>query len=324
MANPIVDASKAKYFPEMLIEGLNEPTVSVAGQRVAGYIFDDRRCVVENINVEAGIATMDMVVSADSAEKCRITTNVPTVGDDRHIQKIVAKETLDLTLIHTAAGPTANVWSRWNMTFRKPMPVDKIREDKQLDTEEIPIADMTHLEDFLSLGTIGYNQSLMNIDPNKMFEEIVCVDRMLPVIVAGGNTVVGGSAINVPNPNSQLIVLLGVMFDNTILATPDDTYICVDRDINANYMRIDTTCMPGTTYVPCYVPAIKKLEVRIESATGIAANECGFIYGVRPLSVGDHLRWALGFPGAPIARSNAMALATRYPDIVKRMQAGLI
>jgi hypothetical protein len=193
-----------------------------------------------------------------------------------------------------------------------------------LDTVEGPIADLVHLEDFLSLGTISYYQSLAKIDPAKMFDDVIPVDKVLPVIAAGGESIVGGTAINVPNPNSQLIVLLGVSFDSSAMATPDDTFLVVDRDTDPDYMKLDVTGMPDNGYLPCYVPAIKKLEVRIESTTGIVASPCGFYYGVRKLNVGDHIRWNLGFPNAPLARADAQALITKYPDIAKRMQAGLI
>lgn len=53
--------------------------------------------------------------------------------------------------------------------------------------------------------------------------------------------------------------------------------------------------MPDNVYIPCYVPATKKIECRIESATGTGVNtvDAGFVYGVRPLSIADHIAWGL-------------------------------
>ena len=322
MATPIIDPSKTKFFPEMLIEALNEPTITTAEAKVASYNWTERRCIVENIEPFTQTANCDLIVMADSVEKARIRSDSVTLRDVRRKHKIAARETLDISLQMTA-GAAANVRTYWNMTFRRPLPVDKIREGKQLDTNEDSIAQMTNLEDYLSFGAIPYHQSLMNIDPNKIFEEVIPVEKVLTAIAANGESIIGGQSIPA---NDQLLVLLGIMVDTTNLpATPSDTFFCVDRDIDANYMRLDCSAMPDNVYIPCYVPATKKIECRIESATGTGVNtvDAGFVYGVRPLSIADHIAWGLEFKSAN-DRSKAQALVTKYPTLAKRIQAGLI
>lgn len=326
MATPVVDPSKIKYFPEMLPEALNEPSVSVAGQKVASYNMSDRRCVIENIECMTPTANLDLVVSTDSGEKCRIRSDSPANNDPRRYHKISARETMDFSAIMTAGGPTANVRFRWNMTFRRPLPIDKRREGAQLDTEEGPISELVNLDDNLSLGTIPYWQSLMHIDPAKLFDDVIPVDKELAAMAAASESVVGGSPINVPNPNSQLIVLLGVMIDRTALpATPSDTFLVIDRDIDSDYVRLDVTAITSNQYIPCYIPALKKLEVRVESATGSGGGviPVGFSYGIRKLNVADYIRWKLPY-NSPIARSDAQALISKYNSTAKKIQAGMI
>lgn len=327
MANAILDPDKAKYFPEMGIEILNETSVTTAGQSVAQYTLNDRIAILENAEVFTGTALVDMVISADSHERARIRSDVPLLADTKRYNKITAKETLDVTLIHTAGGPTSNIRSRWNLTFRRPLPADKVRDKKQLIDEEKTVSDMTNLEDYISFGIIPYNQSLLKIDPAKHFEDIVPVERKLAAMAASSESIIGGSEISVPNPDTQVLVLLGLMFDTTCFGagTADDTFIIVDRDNDPTYMKIDVTGMPDNLYMPCYIPAIKKLKVYVSSATGTGGNTvpCGFTYGVRPLNVADYIRWGLK-PASTKATLDMQNLIKNYPETAQRLKAGMI
>ena len=323
MAQPVIDPSRAKYMPEMLPEILNEASVSTTGCRIASYVLRDRRAVIENAHVFTQTANLDFVVSCDSLERARIRSNVYSLTDRLRYNKFVAKDTIDFSAIMTAGGPTANVRSGWHITFRKPLPVDKLREGAALDSTEETIADSVNLADNLNLGTIPYYQSLMNIDPAKMFDQIIPVEKSMAALAASSEAQIGGSQIPA---NGNLVVLLGIMVDTTPLtASPDDTFIVVDRDADADYIKVDVTGMPDNLYVPCYIPAVDKLDVRIESTTGSGGSTipCGFVYGTRKLTVGDYIRWELGYR-SPIARSEAMTLISRYPELAKRIQAGLL
>lgn len=325
MANPIVDPSKVKYFPEMLIECINESSVTTTGQKVASYLMTDRRAVVENAEVYNQTANMDLVISADGIEKARIRSDSHTLRDPCRYHKLSAKETLDFSLIMTAGGPTSDVRSRWNITFRRPLAVDKIRDDVQLDTDELALSNDLHLDEHLSFGTIPHNQSLLNIDPAKLFDDVIPVERNMAIIAAGGESVIGGRKLDIPSPNSQLYVLLGVMVDQDLIVagTADDTFLVVDRDNDPDYMKLDVSGMTDLQYVPCFVPCIKSLNVRIKSTSGTAAGGAGFIYGIRDLTVADHLRWNIPF-NSPVARSDAQKLVTDNPKLAKSIQAGVI
>jgi hypothetical protein len=327
MANPIIKPDKAKYFPEMLIEAINQASISTNGESIASYSLIDRRCTVENPEVHTQTANLDLVITADSTERARIRSNAQTLQDRNRYIKIRARETVDFSGIMTAGGPTTNVRSRWNMTFREPLVVDKLREKGQLDSVEDSLVKDLHLEENMSFGTIPHNQSLLNIDPSKLFDDVIPVEKNMTAMGASSSSIIGGSAINIPNPNSQVAVLLGVMIDTTCFGagTPDDTFIIVDRDTDPEYMKLDVTALPDFTYLKCYVPAIKKLEVRIESTTGTGGNTvpCGFIYGIRNLNVADHIRWKLPFNSAT-ARSDAQKLVTDWPKTAKGIQAGVV
>ena len=326
MASPIVDPAKVKYFPEMLPEILNEPSVTTAGQRVASYVLSDRMLTIEQASVVTQTAALDMIVSSDSRERARIRSDAYVLTDPFRRTKITARESAEIRLQHATGGPTANVRSGWEMTFRKPLAVDKLRAGITLDTTEQPIADALHIAENLALGMIPYNKSLLKLDHSSLFTDVIPVEKTMAAIAAGGKSIIGGSAISSATINDQLIVLLGVMIDPTCLAggAPSDTFVVVDRDNDPNYIKLDITGMPAMLYVPCYIPAINKLEVRVESTTGTAANtvHCGFMYGVRPLNFMDHLKWESPY-NSPLARTKSLDIFRQYPSQVQAMLAGV-
>jgi hypothetical protein len=324
MAIAVVDPSKAKYFPEMIPEVLNETSVTTGGNQVAQYILQDRIATLENFAVFTQTANLNGVVTCDSREVIRSRSDAPSLTDPRRYSKVTARESIDVSLVMASGGPTANVRSSWFITTRKPLAVDKLRRGDVLDDAEKAVSDAVALGDYIDLGVIPRHQSLLNIDPSKMFDDIVIVERNMAAIAAGGEAVIGGKAINAYN---KLIVLLGVYVDTGILAagTPDDTFFIVDRDADTALMKLDITGMPDNLFVPCYIPAIDKLNVRITSTTGTGALTvpCGFMYGIRPLTAIDRLQWNIGW-NSPIAKSDAANLYSRYPDLVSRIRAGII
>jgi hypothetical protein len=309
----------------MLIEAINQSSISTSGESIASYRLEDRNVTIEEAEVVTQTANLDLVISTDGSEKARIRSNAYTNRDRNRFMKLRAQKHIDFSGIMSAGGPTTNVRSRWNLTMRKPLVVDKRRDDIALDTAELDIEQDLHLDENLMLGTIPYNHSLLNIDPHKMFDDIIIRERDQAVIAAGGTGVIGGSEVYVPSADQQLIVLLGVMVDTGLLGagTPDDTFLIVDRDNDPEYMKLDITAMPDNTYLNCFVPATRKLKVYLSSATGTAADGVGFIYGIRDLSVRDRIAWNLP-PGSATAKMNIESLVQKYPKVYKSIKAGLM
>jgi hypothetical protein len=322
MAIPFVDPNRVKYPPEMLIEAINQVAVTTGGDTVASYRFTNKHVTFENPHVES-TANLDFIVATDSGEKVRIRSNVPTDTDPLRRTKVLARNTLDVSMQMTV-GAGANVWSRYNITVRKPLPVDKLRYDENLDANEVPISDSLNLDQALSIGTIGYHPSLLNIDPGKMFDEIITVERLLTAMAANSESVIGGAQVLI-NPGT-VAVLLGVMIDTTnISASASDTYLMVDRDGDYGYMQMDVTALPDNLYVPCFVPAIETLKVWVKTITGSAGQTvpAGFIYGVRPLNISDHLLWGIPY-SSNIKTAEVNELLSKNQRTANMIKAGVI
>lgn len=324
MASPHIDPAKTKYWPEMLIEAINQSSISISGESIASYQLDDRNVVIEDAETVTQTANMDLVISTDGSEKARIRSDAFTLRDRLRVGKIRARSQVDFSGIMTAGGPTTNTRHRWCMTIRKPTIVDKLRDGFPLSDSERSIADELHLEENLMLGTIPYNQSLLTADFNKMFDDIIYVEREQAIIAAGATGIIGGSEVYVPSANQQVIVLLGVMVDTAMLGagTADDTYLVVDRDNDPEYMKLDITAMPDATYLRCFVPALRKLKVYISSTTGTSAESVGFVYGVRDINFADRIRWNLP-PASPTARLEFENIIQKYPKAYRSIMAGV-
>jgi hypothetical protein len=325
MATAIIDPSKARLFPEMLIEALSQDSITTGSEKVASYVLRDKHVLLEDPQVES-TSGLDLIISPDGGERTRIRSNAVISTDARRATKIRARQTLDVSM-QMASGSASNIWTRYNLTVRKPLTVDKLRYDMSLDALEAQVADSLLLEDHLSIGTIPYHESLLNIDPSKKFDEIIPVEKSMTALSAASEAVIGGAEITA-RPG-ELVVLLGVMLDTSIFATAvapaNDTYLVVERDGQPDYMKLDYTAMADGLYHKCYVPAVEKLRVTVESATGsgAAAYPAGFYYGTRKLGLADYVRWDLPVP-TPTLRADIETLKAKQPRIFASIKAGVL
>jgi hypothetical protein len=331
MGNTICDPSKAKFWPEMLIEGLNQASITTDPATVASYLFKDRSVVIENPTVES-TANLDFVVSADSNEKYRIRSNVPTFTDVARMSKVTARKSLTVQM-QMAAGNASNVWSRFNLTVRRPTVVDKCRyndvlsNDKSAGLSEIEVAEALGIDDLLSIGYIPNTMSLLKIDPSKMFEDIIPVDKSVTAI---GASSIGYIGSQIPVSENKVAVLLGMMVDSSVFTGagvgPGDTYLCMDRgDLQPYYQKIDITSCADGLYMPCFIPVLDNFKVYIESATGSggAAIPAGFIYGVRDRTIIDYEHWGIPY-SSPVVRSEALDILNKNQKIALPLKAGII
>jgi hypothetical protein len=323
MATAVVDPSMAKFFPECLIECVDQAAITTGGNNVCSYTLQDRYITVEKLEVDP-IANMDVTVAADGfGEKMKIRSDVPAAADTLKMRKIFARKNFSVSNSMTV-GAATHAWNRWNVTVRKPDVVTKCRYGVSLEQSEEKLVDDLNILDALSLGTLPRYGSLLNDDVFKQFDEIIAVDRLLPAIAALGTGIVG-SQINV-NPGN-VNVLLGVMVDSSIFAAVfSDSYMIMQRDDNYNYMKLDCSGMPDQTYMRCFVPFIDKMQISIYSQTGSAAGTvpAGFIYGVRKMNIIDHIKWGLGYK-SPIEASEADDIIAKFESsgLYAKIKAGI-
>lgn len=328
------DPRKAKYWPECLLECVDQAAVTAAGQNIATYQCDPYFMVFENLQVEQ-IPNMDMLLAVDGIaedQKSRSDACLPislAVNEDHwSLQKNHAVKTAEITLRMTpGAAGVANVWTRWNYTVRKPTIVDKLRFGLSLDGEESKIANDMALEDSLSLNLIQRSPSLISDEVWKQFDKISEYPFDLGALAAASNTTIGA---RVDVSHEWVFVLLGVRVESLpFIGTASDSFFVVDRDNDASYMKLDISGMPQMKTCRCYVPFTDKLACRIETATGSAGSNvyASYIIGKRPATIIDHIKWGSNYPyHSDVYRVSVESTIEKYraKKLLDRIKAGTL
>lgn len=333
-----VNPSKAKLFPECLIEAVDQAAVVVGGSSVAKYLVSPYHVTLENLHVDP-IANMDVVLGVDGvAEKMRYRTDAvlpvaaATIEDYWKREKFTARTSLDLQYRMTV-GAATHAWGRWNLSIRAPSILDKLRMNQKLTSEEQQISDNLDLEDQLAVGVFQASPSLL--DPWSVYRQALEIEPMYrsQVAMAANTTSVVAQEINCPS--DQVCFLLGVMIDGTFAANFSDSFITVDRDDqDYDYMKLDCSAMPALQTVPCFVPFASKLVVNIDTITGSGGNtvECGFLIGRRPRTLLDHIKWGDNLPyRSEVESTEAQSLIDKYTkgnsprdQLITKIKAGLL
>lgn len=336
-----IDPKKAMYCPESLAECQNVPTVPVGGVRFASYTDWPPRIVeCRQLVVSPGTAC-ETTVSIDGFQRGMSYHNeADAIHDTEYTEptKILAKDSLELAMNTITGGGETNLQARWNLTIRDPTIADKITMGIALSDNEEAIAKKYDLHDMHEMGTLPKHTNLLGNDVVNLFDEVVEIAKRLPTVAAGGELVIGGVK-NVPIHTSKVFVLLGIAFDTAALRTTagiglDDTFIKVDRDAMTEYMVLDAATMPGFVStdafhlddtVRMFMPALEKFSVRITTTTGFTAGNglrLRYIYGIRKLSIIDHIKWRYPFrTNADTTR--AEELDAKH-DITERVAAGVL
>jgi hypothetical protein len=321
-----LDPYKVRYPPESWIEILNEASVTTGGQIVAEYQCSPHMLFIENPFVEF-IANLDMVIGIDgSAEVEKLRADAQTINDvDWH--RLVATNSASVMLRMSTGGPTANVYSGWNLTVRDPTVADKSMFGIDMDAADMAILKdpKRSLEANLAFNLIPRHPSLLFDDTFKMFDDIIEYSYDLGAVAANSNTFVGPELHCHPE---EVWCLLGVRIHSThFLGVFSDSFVCIDRDNDSELMKLDASGMVDMFTYRCYMPFTNKMQMRIESITGSGGNNiyAGFIIGRRKATVIDHLRWKENFKYKnPIDEASAEKLLAQHPEIISMVKAGVV
>jgi len=341
-----VDPKSVNYAPESLPESQNVGTVAVGGTVVARYMdWPPYYVEMENLVVEHGAQNETVIVSADGyARKMHYHTRADPLdtwaGNHVSPNKVLARDSMELMINPESGVADTDITARWNMSVRDPTVLDKLRIQRvtnypvNFTAAERALIEKYDLEAIRDIGVMPRNENLLGDNVFKWFDEIQQVARRIPAIANGEELVVGGE---LKVPYEKLYVLLGISFDS-VAATASglaasELWIKVDRDAKNDYIVMDAVTMPEVTAadmtdgVRMFVPALEKMRVRLDNQSGgdIAAGDAlnlRFIYGIRDLTIIDHLKWNYPF-FKESDEARAIELDEKY-QIRERIAAGLI
>ena len=277
-----IDPTKCRLYPETIPEAL-AITSSASGTSIASYAAFKPFVMV----------LKDLITNQVATETLRIDTDAGhgVIESPLAARPLLEPTELDILIENSmdlwAIGATAEARYAYTLRVTQLTVFEKIKYGVALTTEESALAKEYDI-------ARKYLAGIMKASDIPQFKRIIEVAKQ--VTVAAGDTTRVGRIINVKN--GEKAVLLGMSADSATVAGSvgsNDTYLAVNRDVrDLNYVKLDTIAMPVLTHeMPCYIPAIDRLEIELQSVTGIAALPVRYRYGIADLTVLEKIRWGL-------------------------------
>jgi len=218
------------------------------------------------------------------------------------INEIVSYDSMDLWAVGTGLQSDFTYCNR----VLKMSVFEKIKYGLSLDETEKSLATEFDIVKKYNAGTLQKHFII------PAFKKIIEVAKEVTV-TAGGNTRVG-RMINVKS--GQKAVLIGVSVNAPAVSSTfggpgiNDTYFTLNRDtVDQAHMKLDCASMPNLeTEVPCFIPALDRHEVLIESTTGVTNLAVRYRYGIADISIIEKVRWGMALTSDEKATADSLGL----------------
>jgi hypothetical protein len=280
------DPTKCKYFPEEIPEAIaiTAAASTASGTSIASYAsFSPYVMSLKKMWTSPVTSAATLRLDIDSGHaviESPLTARSVLFPSDIDL---IAQENMDLWGVGVDA---ANFYFAYTARVTKPTIFEKIKHSITLTDDEKTLADEFDIKRKFLAGILGARGT-----NTEQFKKIYEVARSVTVVAAGSTRV--GRIINVKR--GEKAVLLGMSVDNAaaIAVGANDTYFTLNRDVSDTaHIKLDCASMPPLNYgMTCYIPALDKHEILIESVTGIAAFDVRYIYGVANLTLMEKIRW---------------------------------
>lgn len=277
-----IDPTKCRLYPEVIPEAF-AITSSSSGSNIASYAAFSPYVMI----------LKDLITNQVATETLRIDTDA---GHGVIESPLAARPLLEPTELDILIEDSMDLWAvggaveaRYAYTLRITMMTvfEKIKYGITLTKEEDALAEKYDIAK-------KYMAGVLRPSDTPQFKRVMEVAKK--VTVAAGSETRVGRIINVKSGEKAVILEMSV--DSATVAGgvgSNDTYLAVDRDVrDQNYVKLDTIAMPALTHgISCYIPAINRLEVILQSVTGITNLPVRYVYGIADLTILEKIRWGL-------------------------------
>ena len=279
----IIDPTKARLFPEIVPEAM-AITSSTSGVSIASYAaFSPFAIFIKDIITDQ-VANLTLRIDTDSGHGI-IESPLPSRPNLEPVeQDILVEDSMDLW----AVGAAAEALYAYTLRITKLTVYEKIKYGVSLTDDEEAMAEKYDIRKKYLAGI------LRKVDVPQ-FKKIIEIAKEVTVAAAGETRV--GRLINVKA--GEKAVMLGFSADSAAVATgvggpgSNDTYLVLNRDIrDTSYVKLDCLAMPLLKdEISCYIPAINRLEVVLESTTGVTSLPIRYRYGIADLTILEKIKW---------------------------------
>lgn len=304
-----IDPTKARFYPEILPESI-VTTSSVSGAAIASYAAFSPYTMALTKLWTGQVPGVTIRMDADSGHA---VLESPMVSRPARLPvdiDLIAHDSIDLWSV----GAAVETYATYNMRIAKLNIFEKIKNSVTLTDTETSLADEFQIKK-------KYLAGMLRTMDVPQFKKIYEVAKEVTV-AAGGSTRVG-RIVNVKK--GEKAVLIGIAVDSTAIdgafggPGANDTYFSVNRDVvDTRHIMLDCLSMPGLdNEIPCYIPAIDRHEILIESTTGVTDFPVRYRYGIANLSVMEKIRWNLSLT------SDEEKMAQEF-DLFDSIKAGVL
>lgn len=280
-----IDPVKARLYPEVLPEAMTiAPTES--GASIASYAaFQPFTMCLKRLYTNQVIGN-SIRIDTDAGHG---VLESPTRARPESIPvdlDILVEDSMDLW----ALGVDDSQTFAYTLRIAQLTAYEKVKYGISLTSEEAALIEKYDIRK-------KYLAGILRIVDVPQYKRIIEIS--VEATAAAGVATRIGRLINVKK--GEKAVILGMSVDRDavreVMGGPggNDTYLIVNRDVrDVSYVKLDCLAMPGIhSEIECHIPAIDRLEVTLNSATGIVDLPIRYRYGVADLTVIEKIRWGL-------------------------------
>ena len=275
-----IDPRKARFYPEIVPESIGV-TASASGTSIASYanfypwtlslnyLFTNQLANQIRIDGDSGHGLIE--------SECEPRPDLMPYGD----LDILFEDSMDLW----ALGGTA-IHATYGLKITKLTVLEKIKYGLPLTDEELALSSKFNILKEFKAGRLQSSNII-----NSKFKKITEISKKITVTTPSITTV--DKKINVKAGEKVVLLSIGTHPGVGGPAALNDTYISINRDsVDLEYIKLDSFAMPAENYqVPCYIPAVDRLEVYVDNTANLTDFPVTFKYGVAELTILEKIKW---------------------------------
>lgn len=257
---------KTRYYPELipfihtqdLVAGdtklitLTSPTVSVDKPLITGDL---------STTPDADVL---LKLKADKPSHEAETISLDVMGELSPMEFLVTKS-LSLTL--NADAPVTDYMIYLGIWVVSPSVAQKLLWGLPLTAEDEALSAKRGVRDSVAKGVLPFPI------PYEIERECMGFKRTYAKIVASAATGTTTPIITESPLEGEILVLESVSADATGLVLADNAQLYVTRDDDTDYLKLPIFAMSKTYDLPCFIPALRKLEVNFYHEHGVALTD---------------------------------------------------
>ncbi|MBA7611392.1 hypothetical protein ES703_18616 [subsurface metagenome] len=290
---------KARYFPELLpffhaqdLAAGDNPIITLAQPTVSAEIpiLTDRLSATPNVNVL-------LKLKADREPTREIETVGLDVMGELTPLEFLATRSLSLVLNRDAIADDYRIYL--GIWVLKPSVAQRILWGLPLTAQDKALDLKRAIGDTVKKGLLPFPISY------QIERECMGFKRTYAEIVANVTAGQTTPVITISPLSDEVLVLESVTADNTALTLANNAQVYVTRDDDTNYLKLPCFAMDQAYDFPCFVPALRKLQIGYYADAGLANRYIRVVIGRYRLT--NLLRARFGLDTTEEARESVKA-----------------